>query len=70
MINDKVSYLRSAFDAELETADAQAVVAMAPENLLHHARFHVEGLVEVRAEGPARRLTTDLDTSELHRIEL
>jgi Xaa-Pro aminopeptidase len=34
-----------------------------------HGRFHVEDLVEVREDGPARRLTTYFDTGELHRIE-
>jgi Xaa-Pro aminopeptidase len=32
-------------------------------------RFHVEDLVVVRDDGPARRLTTYFDTAELHRIE-
>ena len=41
MINDKLPYLRSAFDAELETADAQAVVAMSPENFLHATGVYV-----------------------------
>src|SRR6202000_1129804 len=34
-----------------------------------YGRFHVEDLVEVRDDGPARRLTTYFDTAELHRIE-
>ena len=34
-----------------------------------HGRFHVEDLVEVRDDEPARRLTTYFDTGELHQIE-
>jgi Xaa-Pro dipeptidase len=41
MINDKLPYLRSAFDAELETADGRAVVAMSPENFLHATGVYV-----------------------------
>ena len=41
------------------------ILIMDPE----HGRFHVEDLVEVRDDGPARRLTTYFDTSELVRIQ-
>ena len=35
-----------------------------------HGRFHIEDLVEVCERGPARRLTTYFDTTELYRILL
>ena len=35
-----------------------------------HGRFHVEDLVEINDDGPARRLTTYFETQELHRIQL
>jgi Xaa-Pro aminopeptidase len=41
------------------------ILVMDPE----HGRFHVEDLVEVREDGPARRLTTYFDTQELYRIQ-
>lgn len=41
------------------------ILVMDPE----HGRFHVEDLVEVREDGPARRLTTYFDTRELHAIQ-
>jgi Xaa-Pro aminopeptidase len=41
MINDKLPYLRSTFDAELARVDAQAIVAMSPENFLHTTGAYV-----------------------------
>jgi Xaa-Pro aminopeptidase len=42
------------------------ILIMDPE----YGRFHIEDLVEVRDDGPARRLTTYFDTNELYEIQL
>ena len=41
------------------------ILVMDPE----YGRFHIEDLVEVLEQGPARRLTTYVDTRELYRIQ-
>jgi Xaa-Pro aminopeptidase len=48
MIADKLQYLRPAFDAELATAGAQALIAMSPEGFLHAAGVHVPSQTMIR----------------------